>query len=243
MAARCSSSMTGVLAAIGRRWEPRAVLASDFDRSELLDVLEANTVRIGVGFDEHVTATDTGARCAHQLARRSRRGDGPGRHWCRRSVAMALAQGLAADVRLGGLVALADLALDADQAMLHDAGDVVPGIQELVEIHRDAVPARRRCGRSRTPSRTATTTWCSDCADIAIGSRFVLARSMPRSTVCAALTRRSSPTSATTSREKAECGSIDVEERNLMARSTTAAADVVVVVGQREHEASIDSFA
>ncbi len=35
---------------------------------------------------------------------------------------------------------LADLALDADQAMLHDAGDVVPGVQELVEIHRNARP-------------------------------------------------------------------------------------------------------
>ena len=36
---------------------------------------------------------------------------------------------------------LADLALEADQAMLHDAGDVVPGIQEVVEIHRTAVPS------------------------------------------------------------------------------------------------------
>ena len=39
---------------------------------------------------------------------------------------------------------LADLALDADLAMLHDAGDVVPGVQELVESFRHGDPAPRR---------------------------------------------------------------------------------------------------
>ncbi len=31
---------------------------------------------------------------------------------------------------------LADLALDADQGLLHHAPDVVPGLPELVEAHR-----------------------------------------------------------------------------------------------------------
>ncbi|HUS62449.1 MAG TPA: hypothetical protein VMY34_09650, partial [Acidimicrobiales bacterium] len=59
----------------------------------------------------------------------------------RSTVAMALAQGLAADPRHADLVCLADLALHADLAMLHDARDVVPGIIELVEAHRAGTPS------------------------------------------------------------------------------------------------------
>ena len=46
----------------------------------------------------------------------------------------------------GGLVVLADLALHAQQALLHDAGDVVPGLLELVEAHRSRLPRPTRCG-------------------------------------------------------------------------------------------------
>jgi hypothetical protein len=52
------------------------------------------------------------------------------------TAAIALAQGLAHDARHGGRVLLADLARRADQAMLHDAGDLGPGFQELAEAHR-----------------------------------------------------------------------------------------------------------
>ena len=55
-------------------------------------------------------------------------------------LAMALVQGLATSARRSGMVALADLALHADQALLHDVGDVVPGVQELVEAHRHGNP-------------------------------------------------------------------------------------------------------
>jgi hypothetical protein len=55
------------------------------------------------------------------------------------TVAAALAHGLVRTPRLGPVV-LADLALHADQAMLHDVGDVAPGIQELVEAHRSGTP-------------------------------------------------------------------------------------------------------
>src|SRR5262245_66523313 len=54
----------------------------------------------------------------------------------RSTLAMALAAGLAADPRDAGLVVLADLALHAQQALLHDAGDVVPGVVELAEAYR-----------------------------------------------------------------------------------------------------------
>ncbi len=57
------------------------------------------------------------------------------------TAAIALAQGLAADPRHGTPVLLADLALHAEQAMLHDARDIVPGVQELVEAHRTRRPA------------------------------------------------------------------------------------------------------
>ena len=53
----------------------------------------------------------------------------------RSTLAMALAAGLAADPRDAGLVVLADLALHAQQALLHDAGDV-PGVVELVDAYR-----------------------------------------------------------------------------------------------------------
>ncbi|HUS60599.1 MAG TPA: hypothetical protein VMY34_00285, partial [Acidimicrobiales bacterium] len=54
-------------------------------------------------------------------------------------VAMALAQGLAEGGRPGSIL-LADLALRADQAMIHDARDWTTGVQELVEAHRRGLP-------------------------------------------------------------------------------------------------------
>ncbi len=65
------------------------------------------------------------------------------------TIAMALAQGLAATAGQAGMVLLADLALHADQALLHDAGDVVPGVQELADAHRGGHARRStRCGGS-----------------------------------------------------------------------------------------------
>jgi hypothetical protein len=56
------------------------------------------------------------------------------------TVAAALAQGLVSSPRLGPVV-LVDLALHAEQAMLHDIGEIAPGIQELVEAHRAGTPS------------------------------------------------------------------------------------------------------
>ena len=57
------------------------------------------------------------------------------------TAAMALAQALGDDVRHAGMVLLADLRLHAELAMLHDVGDVCPGVQELVEAHRSGQPS------------------------------------------------------------------------------------------------------
>lgn len=71
------------------------------------------------------------------------------------TVAMAVAQGLAA----GGSedVVLVDAARRADQAMLHDVGDVMPGLPELVEARRDGAgpldPQRIRDLAFRIPER------------------------------------------------------------------------------------------
>ncbi len=208
-----------------------AVLANDFDRNELLDVLEANTVRIGIGPDEQVTAMDADvpARSAagEGISSPSRGRAAPGAS----VIAMALAQGLAADARLGGLVALADLALDADQAMLHDAGDVVPGIQELVEIHRNAAP-------SAIDVRSLAYSVTDRNYDLLLGLRrhrdWVTIRPRSFDAALDGLRRAYKAVVADVSNDvegERQCGSIDVEERNLMARSTTAAADAVVVVG------------
>lgn len=56
------------------------------------------------------------------------------------TIAMALSQAYGDDPSLGGMVLLVDAARRAELAMLHDAGDVVPGIQEAVELHRRARP-------------------------------------------------------------------------------------------------------
>ena len=51
-------------------------------------------------------------------------------------VAMAAAQSFASEPSNNSMVLLADLALNGEQGMLHDAREVIPGIQELVDAHR-----------------------------------------------------------------------------------------------------------
>jgi hypothetical protein len=148
------------------------------------------------------------------------------------TIAMAAAQGLASDARLGGRVLLADLALDADQAMLHDVGDVVPGLQELVDAHRSGRPAPEEV-------RAMTFAIADRGYDLLLGLRRHRDWSAlrPRATAAAldALRRAYKVTVADVAADlegQDECGSADVEDRNLLARTTTATADVVLVVIQ-----------
>jgi MinD-like ATPase involved in chromosome partitioning or flagellar assembly len=149
----------------------------------------------------------------------------------RSTLAMALATGLAADPRDRGLVVLADLALDAQQAVLHDAGDVVPGVLELVEGHRsgrlDADEVRRLT--FEVPDRGY---------DLLLGLRrhrdWVALR---RWAVAAALdglrrTYRLVVVDVDADVEgEAESGSPEIEDRNQFARTALADADLVLVVG------------
>lgn len=143
--------------------------------------------------------------------------------------AMALAQALAADLGAGTVV-LADLALRGDQAMLHDCGDVVPGVQELVEAHRlgevSSDDARALCYRVDAGY------------DVLLGLRQprAWAALRPLAVEAAVLTLRRGYRVVVADIEpdfdgEDETGSIDVEERNTMARTAVTGATAVLVVG------------
>jgi hypothetical protein len=150
------------------------------------------------------------------------------------TLAIALAQSLADDVRHGGMVLLADLRLRAEQAVLHDAGDVLPCVQELVEAHRSgqptaddvrslafAVPERRYhvlLGLRRARHWPAIRPQAFEAA-------FDSLRRAWGVVVC--------DVDADLEGED-DAGSIDIEERNVMARTAVAQADVVFAVGLPE---------
>jgi hypothetical protein len=149
----------------------------------------------------------------------------------RSTIAAALAQGLAADPRNLDLVCLADLALHAEQAVLHGATDVVPGVIELMEAHRSGSPAADEVRRL---------TWrVNDRGyQLLLGLRRHRDWTAIRPRAFAAgldgLRRTFRIVVADVDADvegERTTGSVDVEERNTMARATTLDADLVLVVG------------
>ena len=148
--ARSWPSTTGALPGPGATSASTRCCRPGSGASDLLDALRAVARPIGRG-DELAAAHARGAA-------RGRRRPGAGRLVAvtgaggvgRSTLAMALAAGLAADPRDRGLVVLADLALHAHQALLHDAGDVVPGAA--------------RAGRGPPGRGAAAPTRCGACA-------------------------------------------------------------------------------
>lgn len=205
-----------------------AVLPPDLGRSHLLDALREHAEPIGAAGDLPVDEpivhdpTATGAVGGTLVAVTGAGGAG------RSTVAMGLAQALADQ---GPGVLLADMCLDAELAMLHDARDVVPGVQELVDAHRSGRPGPHEV-------RGLTFDVVNRGYQLLLGLRrhrdWAVVR--PR-TFEAALDGLLStfPTVVADVDDdvegEAECGSIDVEERNVMARTVTARAAVLVVVG------------
>src|SRR5690606_24659267 len=115
-----------------------ALLDAGFGRAELHDVLRAHAQPIARGALATAVppaAAGGAAWRGHLVAVTGVPGAG------RSTVAAALAQGLGDDPRHAGVTLLADLALHAHQAVLHDAGDVVPGLPELVDAHRYGSPS------------------------------------------------------------------------------------------------------
>ncbi|MFN8039118.1 MAG: hypothetical protein U0Q07_07900 [Acidimicrobiales bacterium] len=214
----------------GGRWAAlgaQAVLPSTFDPPTLLDVLVEHAEPIRrVDAPTPVRATDADApRWRGRLVTVL----GPGGTGTSLT-AMAIAQGLAVDPRHQGRVALADLALDADQGLLHDVGDVVPGLQELVEAHRGPAPGpddvRALCFGTRSYA-------------VLLGLRrhrdWTVLR--PRAVEAAIDGLRQAFTAVVADCDgdlegEGECGSLDVEDRNVLARSAVRAADVVVVTAR-----------
>ena len=146
------------------------------------------------------------------------------------TVAMALAQGFGASSRHLGLVALADLALHADLALLHDAGDVVPGLQELVEAHRTATPSVEQV-------RAHTFAVDGRGYDLVLGLRrhrdWPVLRPRAVQAAVDSLLRTYRLVVADVDGDLEgddEVGSVDIEERNVLSRTAAARADLVLVV-------------
>jgi hypothetical protein len=204
-----------------------AVVHPTVGREGLLDALATHAAMVGRG---SVTALDDGAgldvplRTAAVAAVCGPGGTGAS------SAAAALAQGLGTSGRHGDVL-LADLALNAEQAMLHDVRDVVPGVQELVEAHR-----------SRRPTDVELRSLTFD----VIERRYHLLLGLRRARYWSTLRPRSFEAAFESLRRhfgvvvcdvtadfegEDEGGSADVEERNLLARTAVRAADVVFAVG------------
>jgi len=204
-----------------------AELRPDFGCDELLDALERNCEMIGRGdqLPPGLGVASGPLWLADLFVVCGAGGTGAS------TVAIALAQGLAGDARQAGRVLLADLARRADQAMLHDAPDLGPGVQELVEAHRVGRPDPDEVRRMTfgVPRR---------------GYRLLLG--LRQSEAWAALRPRAIDAALEGLRQafqvvvadvtgdfegEAEGGSVDVEERNYLARSAALRASIVVAVG------------
>ena len=144
---------------------------------------------------------------------------------------MAVAQAAGADPANGGRVALVDASLDASLALLHDNGDVVPGLQELVELHRTARP---------DPEQVRASLWAYPDRgyDLLPGLRrhrdWTALRPRALEATLTSLRRTYATVVADADADlegEAETGSLDVEDRNGCARLLTTTADVVVVTG------------
>jgi len=148
------------------------------------------------------------------------------------TVAAALAQGLGEDPRHHGTVVLADLARHAEQAMLHDVRDIVPGIQELVEAHRGGTPSAgdvealtfsvvERRYHLLLGLRQAR--YWATLRPRAFEAAFDSLRRVFATVVC----------DVTADFEGEDgSGSADVEERNMMSRTAVSWADAVFAVGR-----------
>ena len=147
------------------------------------------------------------------------------------TLAIALAQTLA-DERGSGAVVLADLCRHAEQAMLHDAGDVAHGIQELVDAHRAGRP-------DDDAVRGLTFAVPGRGYDLLLGlrrARFwptIRPRALEAAVDSLVTAYEAVVADVDPDVEGEEIGgSADVEDRNAMARTAVLSADAIVVVGQ-----------
>ncbi len=215
----------------GRDWlelGAAAVLDAGFGRADLLDALSGHAqpiVRGELGSAVPVPSASGGWQ-GHLVAVTGVPGAGTS------TVAAALAQGLGDDPRHAGVTLLADLALDAHQAVLHDAGDVVPGLPELVDAHRFGQP-------SIDDVRSLTFDVADRGYQLLLGLRrhrdWTAVRPRAAAAALASLRRSYRVVVADVDADLEgddDVGSTDVEDRNTLARTAISAASVVLVVGE-----------
>lgn len=147
------------------------------------------------------------------------------------TVAMGLAEGFGRRSATKDRTVLADFCLRAELAMLHDTQHISPGLQELIDAHRLASPGAEQ-----------VRDMCFEVAgrsyDLLIGLRRRRLWTTVRPAACAqALNSLATAYSAVVLdtdddfEGEAETGSVDVEDRNLLARTAISHADHVVTVG------------
>lgn len=203
-----------------------AVLPARPGRREVLDVLGAHASMVrGLEFDALQVVPDEGSVATERgrlVAVTGPAGVGAS------TTAIALAQGLADH----GRVLLADLCLVAELGMLHDARDVAPALPELLEAHGLATPDANVLG---------DLTWRVEerAYDLLLGLRrssdWTLVRRATLESSLRGLRRRWEVVVADVDpcvEGEEETGSVDVEDRHLLARTTLLHADQVVLVAR-----------
>lgn len=220
-----------------------AVLGAPFSRDELLGVLDLHGRRLASGRTEVVP--DGPPPVEHPgtlLAVTGTGGSGTS------TVAAALAQGLARPRPEGRRgrgrateapadtpprdVLLADLCRHADQAILHDARVLVPGLREVVDAHRTTVP-------TASELRRQTFTLEDRGYRLLLGLRQPTHwATLPPRAVDAVLDGLRAAFEVTVAdvdpdlEGEEKSGSFDVEERHHLTRATLARADLVLVTGE-----------
>jgi hypothetical protein len=204
-----------------------AVLPTDLNPTLLLQALSAHSKIISASRDDESAGTvDHLTQSQGRLIAVCGAG-GTGAS----TIAIATAQALAEPVTETDHVVLADFARNSEQAMLHDSPDITPSVEEAVELHRHRRP---------TIGQIRDTTFAVDRRGyrLLLGQRRVGAwTALPPAAVLATVAglRRAFRTvvaDITADFEsEADGGSLDVEERNALARLTAANADIVLVVG------------
>lgn len=145
--------------------------------------------------------------------------------------AMAVAQAFAAEPSNTAMVLLADLALDAEQGMLHDARDIVPGVQELTDAHR---AGRLPIDQVRDSTFDATERGYHLLLGLRRHRDWTALRPRAFAAALDGMLRAHRIVVADVDADiegESLTGSLDVEDRNGMARTTLARADITVVVG------------
>lgn len=144
----------------------------------------------------------------------------------RSTLTAALAQGLAREVD----VLLADLARRAHQAVLHDARDIVPGIQEMAEAHRSG---RMRLEDVSRLTFDVPTRGYRLLLGLRRPSDWVSVRTAAFALALDTLVHATDVVVADCDAElegEAETGSYDVQDRHQMTRTAIASCDLALVV-------------